>query len=622
MGGTEVLEPARRGVRNLARVLLVCAVAAVLLEALTLVGAPLLTPFDPTHWRISRIAVFCVVLLVCHVYWKATFDESVRGLTRATRDWWARTSVMARVLTPVVSVAAALALLASVSVAATNVVGTGYDLRPPIMIATCVAVALFLVCFRRRLVGRLELAFLVVSLAFGVLSCVLMPPIAEVSWDGQIHFNSANAMSYVVDPEYTAADLMMTSTDAVVQLDILQTGDTAGVWNPTLDGEALARANQRLLELAESDVVTTPGTSAFGGSSWVAAASVGYIPNAVGLWLGRLLHLSCLGQYFLARLVSTTFYSVVFFLAIRRLRSGKVIVAALGLLPTPVLMAANFAYDPWCFALVTYSFARYVGALQSGAGIRRCDACAIFGAFFLGALVKAVIFPLLLVFLVAPASAFASRRGARLFRAGAVVTALALLGSFLLPFVASGASGGDARGGSDVSSAGQVSHVLSDPAGYLALLARFTIEFLSPVQAVSILNTFSGFPYLAAEPSRVAATAVAEWVVLVGSAALDRGERDRPYRGAATKVACVVGACCAFGLVVSALYVSFTPVGLDTVNGVQYRYLLPFLAVVFLVFANFGNVSRSLRRILPTVFLWVELAIWLMVFANVFVFLF
>ena len=187
--------------------------------------------------------------------------------------------------------------------------------------------------------------------------------------------------------------------------------------------------------------------------------------------------------------------------------------------------------------------------------------------------------------------------------------------------MASGASGGDTRGGSDVSSAGQVAFILADPIRYLGILIGFCIDFFDPRQVASILNTFGGFPYLCSDSARAFYTAVAEWIIILFAVLLDRSQCDKPYRGAVTKAACLIGVASAFALVATALYVSFTPVGSSTIGGVQYRYLLPFLAATFLVFANFWNgpLSDEGRSTYSKVFLVAEWLILVFVMATLFI---
>lgn len=601
---------------------LICVFLALLLELGTLIGAPLLTPLNSDHWRLKRMFIFFVACLCIYACWLLVHDERMIGPVGYVRERWRGSSVRERALGIAIASACIPTLLSLLARAATSLVGEGYDLRLPLIVSVCALVVGFLVLFRGTITRRLEYGFLVLALSFGMLMCCCMPVIAEVSWDGQIHFESTQAISYVLDAEYSNADLVMTRSDAVLVLDLMEEGGSlSGSWHPRQDASAVAAAQNMLIELGRGDVSEVAGTSLWSGGTWVSSAAVGRLPAAVGLWVGRLLQLSCLGQYFLARLFSMTMYVLVIFFAMRRLRSGKSIVAALGLLPTPLLMSANFSYDPWCFALIVLSFARYVSVLQRGEVFRRCDVFAIYGAFLLGALVKAVVFPLLLVFFVAPRQYFSSRAEGWVFRIGAVLTALCLLASFAIPFVLSGATNAsDLRGGNGVDSAGQVGFILSNPISYCGVLVRFALEFLNPFvfssEPNSLMNALSSFPFLA--PSRPLLGLV-EWGTLAFAAVCDRDTSDRTYRGFASKMSVVLGVIGSFVLIATALYVSFTPVGLQTVNGVQHRYLLPLLVPILLVFSNFADSPLRRRERYACYFLSVEWAVLTFVMATMFV---
>lgn len=599
-------------------ILAACLLGAVLLECCTLIGAPLASPFVLSDWNLRRIAVFVCILLFVYGCWRLLRAEVIS--LPSLPDLLAKRPAGRRLLVLALCILAPPVLAAcAVWLAVVVFAGASWDARYGwIPFLVCLSASM-LVTFRRQVQEKLERGFLMLALPIGMLMCLCMPVLAEVSWDGQIHFNSALAMSYIFDAEYTAADQVMVDAYAVERLGLLESGDVSSIWNPKQDTASVARAEETLLALDGQDIVVTEGTSRFSSSSYVSAATIGRIPNAVGLWLGRLLHLTCLGQYLLARMMSMLFYCLVFYLGIRQLRSGKLILAALALLPTPMLMAANFSYDPWCFALISFAFATYVGSLQRQEPMTWRRALIIYGAFFLGALVKAVLFPLALVFFVAPRSLFTDSRASRLFRAGAVLTVLLLLASFALPFLSSPSTGGDSRGGSDVSSSGQIAFILSSPLSYLGVLLNFSADFLNLSNATSILNTFSGFPYLVSDTSRVAGMAIVEWVILGVVTVTDRGEEDLPYAGLGTKAAVAVGAVCAYLLVVTALYVSFTAVASDTVAGVQYRYLLPFLAPVFLVGCNFGTSIARRGRWLGLAFCAVELVALCVTIINMFV---
>ena len=91
-------------------------------------------------------------------------------------------------------------------------------------------------------------------------------------------------------------------------------------------------------------------------------------------------------------------------------------------------------------------------------------------------------------------------------------------------------------------------------------------------------------------------------------AVLDQGNRKGTSHG--LRIMSVVGPICSFLLSATALYISFTPYGLETINGMQYRYLLP-IALPLLMFALELPLLNRLRiRFLPLVVFFVMAALW------------
>ena len=287
------------------------------------------------------------------------------------------------------------------------------------------------------------------------------------------------------------------------------------------------------------------------------------------------------------------FYVYVFFCAIRRLRSGKALAGALALLPTPLLMSANFSYDPWCYALISGSFIWYAAALQRRDGeMSGFEMFTIYSSFVLGALVKAVVFPIALVFFLAPRELIRDPRRRALWRVSAVLCVLFLLMTFALPFLMSDGSGGDSRGGGNVEHGSQVGFILSDPLGYMVIFASFLGEFLfaSPLEEI----TSSFFPYLYETPAYFGLLMLCLLLVL---AFLDRNPRDDgPLSGGLLKVAVVVGSLSALFLIALALYIDFTPVGSEYISGVQWRYMLPCFIPIFLFLLNSGRRIKAVPK--------------------------
>ncbi len=76
-----------------------------------------------------------------------------------------------------------------------------------------------------------------------------------------------------------------------------------------------------------------------------------YYPQAIGLAIGRLLHLNMLKTYYLGRLSNLLFYVLCVFLAIRKTPVHKLIFGLLSVAPMFIQQAASYSYDGFIFGL-------------------------------------------------------------------------------------------------------------------------------------------------------------------------------------------------------------------------------------------------------------------------------
>ena len=625
----------------------IAVVLALLLEAGTILGAPALSLADPSSWKPARMVVFFVLAL--YPAWRlarvVAEGVSVAGL-RARLDEEGMTPAQLRASGIALASSCVGGYVAQQVVAALRGVD---DVRCGIFAAALLAVGSLLVVNRRLHRAYPEWGYLSIALALGIATCALMPVPAMISFDGATHFNTAQAMSYVVDAEYTDADRIMTwggyqtgafaGLEMEVEPDVLEVdlGAMTGVYPHVDQGHgALVRANE-ILDAAEGsgNITILEGVERLGGS-YVSARSLGLIPNAAGLWLGRLLHLPSHARFLVGRLANTLLYVTVMFMAMRRLRHGKLIVAAIALIPVSVLLAANYSYDPWHTAFITYSMARFVGLLQEGEGIRARDAAAVAIPFVIGAAVKPVVFPLGLVFLLMPGARFASERDARGYRLVSLalvlipalvilvpVALLLVLGDSATEYVSAIISA-DGRGGALVDAVGQLRYVLTHLPQTLRMVGIMMLRMMGPARSALALtasdeNLTYFFPYLvpaAAPLTELVAASCA--ILLAASALLDRGEEDASYAGIAFKLVPLVAFALGFFNIAMALYVSYTDVGRDVIGGVQYRYLIPLVVPVLLMTLNFRPLRSRAGERLATAFLAAEAVLGALVLVNSF----
>lgn len=373
--------------------------------------------------------------------------------------------------------------------------------------------------------------------------------------------------------------------------------NTTGEMNYSLLYESLPRLDEQYsdaVDLGQIEEVHGWISPVF-HADLISISMVGNIPNALGIWMGRLLHLSLSGLVLAGRLFNLLTYIAITGTAIAIAPSKKWCFSSIGLLPTNLFLAASFSYDPWvisCLILFTSLASRLISS-NVRISFSRLLPCLVVLA--LGLASKAIYFLLAGILLLVPKGRLGNAGQKRRYYAALLVFTLAMILSFVLPllFTSSG-NAGDVRGGSDVSSIGQIKYFFTDPLGFLATIGFFVIGYLSPLEAggYAVYTAYLGFietivPFLSLVPLSC----------IVATALFDPDSESGPSFSVFARCYLVFIFLASVVLVATALYVSFTPVGFWTVNGCSPRYILPLLAPLMLGVGS-SRVSDTRVRLL------------------------
>jgi uncharacterized membrane protein len=417
----------------------------------------------------------------------------------------------------------------------------------------------FFAAFRNTIGLRPEYAFLAIALICGSL-IAFSEPHEYVSWDELFHYKRADNYSFktlvpkTVSDFYSQSGTLPSSFSIEEQAALDQTFDT----------------NFKSLQQKKASKEDEFSPLKF-------YQNLAHIPSGLALFFGRLLHIPAHIVFFLGRWVNIFVFSGIGFLAIRSLKSGKMLAAVIALLPTSIFLASNYGYDSWLTAFTLLGTALLFTELQQpDAKISFKKSCSIIGSFVIGLSAKAIYFPLLFLLFLLPKHKFHSREEYRRFLGIAILAIVFVLGSFIIPFLTAGQGGNDMRGGKDVNSSKQIHFILSDPIAYSGILARFITGYINPLNAESLTISFA---YLGSIPG------FAFILILFAAILLFDSEPIRRHTDTlAIRAAILIVFLATVSLVATALYVSFTPVRSPIINGVQGRYLIPLLfPILFIV---------------------------------------
>ena len=420
-------------------------------------------------------------------------------------------------------------------------------------------IAAMLIFFREYFGKRIEVGFLVISVTIGTLFSLSLPA-NKVSWDEEVHFSQSFWLSNYRTP---------VSVSPAVTQEFIAGIDT---WPYNQPGTV---EEQRELD----NYLDTAGDYRNGGITWSADLNktifTGYAGEALFLKAGQMFRLPFSLVYKLGRLGNLYIYCIILCLAIRKTPVGKGIMAFLGLMPEPMMLAGVYSYDPTVTAFMYLSFACILRAiLDTEKKVTWTDYAVMMLAFFWGCRIKAVYAPLLLVGLLIPADHFRSRKERLIMKGGMIALCLGLMASFALPAIFSPSETGDLRG-ENTSEAGQMSYILGHPVAYAKILLQ------------NIFNTLPS--YVMGEKSLGLlghqGEAAFPWLIYAGSAAviLTGGQSSCGKRlDWKQKLWIFVLASAAVVLVWTSMYLVFTTPGNTYIDGVQGRYYIPLLFLVWL----------------------------------------
>ncbi len=417
-----------------------------------------------------------------------------------------------------------------------------------------------IIIFFREMGTKPEKAFFLISFTLCILFTVVCP-FGHVSWDDNTHYRWALNASYIGPTSYlTEADrrVIVANADTMInaESDFAQKEEVEEAFNSYYyNGIVYTR-----------DDYTT-----------VAHAPYGYF-----LALGRLMKLPFAWMFNMAKFGSALVYCLVCYFAMKRLKSGKMILAAVAMIPTALFLASHFSYDYWTNCFTILGMAYFVGNLQEkDEPISIKDTVIMCAAFGLAALPK-LVYALMLVipFFMKPKKIPKKK----VYYSVCVLSVIVFAALLMSMTMSQMKSGGDMRGGEGVNAMGQLEYILGNPFEFIRMMIRYLSAFLSPGEvSIDMIH----FAYIGPGVGHIPFLVL---VVLI--AFTDKNEHD--LKGGYGWLVRLLGIAVYAGLAVavaSALYITFTPVGLGRVLGCQGRYLIPLFYPLLSVigFGGFKN---------------------------------
>lgn len=445
-------------------------------------------------------------------------------------------------------------------------VGNGFN-RAGCATFCVIFLSLFIIFFERNNFEKPEKAVFLLLMVAGSYLIVIMP-LSHNCWDLDSHYQWAVQASFFKKAFYTESDLFIKNND----LSLFKFAENN-----------ISQSISNIIMLNRNDTAVVMSTDT--------ANSLSQVPSGVFIAVARMFGASFYIKYIAGQFANVLVYSSVCYFAVKKIESGKMVLSTIAFFPTNIFIASNYSYDFWVTSFGFLGTAYYINFLRnsnSGKKFKTADIIIMCSAFAIAALPKLIYILLLLLPL------FIFRKWNSIYEKRKYYIILTVIFTivfvmFGIKSVSSSTSVGDVRGGTDVNSLKQVKYILSNPFEYAKTLLLFLKDFFS----LKVANMYiTNFAYL--QKGKLAYLFLS---VLVFTSFTDKDKHDA-FKG--YNFVRIINIIMFFGmsvLIATALYISFTPVGYNTINGCQHRYIIPLIAPLALTIANPGITALKNKKI-------------------------
>ncbi|QTE72077.1 DUF2142 domain-containing protein [Clostridiales bacterium FE2011] len=429
-----------------------------------------------------------------------------------------------------------------------------------------------LLSFPKTLAAKPERLFVLFCLLSGWMILFLFPNDLSVNWDMEYHFEQTHLYSYLGEERLTNPDAMII---------FMEGNHDSFVWDERVYSQELQNQQYDL------GVVMTENKG-------LMLNSIYEIFPAAGMYLGRLMHLSWPWTMYFAKLFNLLTAAICGFFAVRRLKSGKMILACVLLIPTNVFLASVFSYDHGVISFVSLGLSYYFAEWQEPEKkLTYRKAFVILGSMTIALLTKAFYAPVLLLTAIMPKGKWAEdveERRQYISRKRYLLLSDVVLLISLVPYILPMLQGNivtDMRGGSSGEPMEQIRFILANPLRYLQIMLSTLKEYFNPANSAGMLTTFG---YEGTGSGWTILCALLVILALTDKKPCDRPLERKPHIRILGLFLLFISTC----IIAFCLYITFTDVGLNFVNGIQHRYFLPFIFPV-LMFAGSGYLAQILK---------------------------
>ena len=310
-----------------------------------------------------------------------------------------------------------------------------------------------------------------------------------------------------------------------------------------------------------------------------------YIPTAIGLTIARFLNFSWQFIYVFGRVFNLLFFVIIMYLAMVCCPDMKVVIAAIGLLPSVIWLAASYSYDGWNIAFSVLFVSLCIRISNQEGMVRVRDIFALLVIFILLVPIKYVYVFIALSVLLIPKEKWP--KSMLVFMGigavGAGIILYVLRGQEIVNYLSSGSM--DARGLSDESTyelSYTFSYVFEHP---LKILMVFINTLVNNIDSY-VIKSMSGEFYSLYVPGILTYITLIAFIIIMAS-----GMNDNVYTNHSKSFRLMLGITVLTILTIFvALLFTFSqidPIFVGKIAGVQGRYFIPvFICLPFIIHSS------------------------------------
>lgn len=305
---------------------------------------------------------------------------------------------------------------------------------------------------------------------------------------------------------------------------------------------------------------------------------VPYIPSAIGIFIGKIFKLPFILTFYLGRIFSLFIYSILGALIIKHIKAVKRLTFMILLFPINILAAGSYSVDPMTVIFSMASIAIFVNMLCAEKySIGYKSIVGLIACMSITAMCKVPYAPLILVIFAVPNVNFKDQINRRIIFIKILAllpVGLAAIGTFLYGLTKNinqwKIPGVDVHG--------QILFIINDLPRYIHIIYNYTATNLLPIFETSIsLLGYNG-----------SVNSIWVFTILISLFIVAFSDDESRVMNLLIKEKKIIllSIILSWGLALSALYITFTPVGKYTVDGFQGRYIIPLILPILLLFKN------------------------------------